>query len=463
MKNWMTRAAAIVALVATTAGVVAVGGSAAPTASAQTASQLGAGGEYHPLTPTRIHDSRVPSLDVAPTGKKPTSSGGSTYSIPVLGEGGVPATGSDVLAVVVGVVVADATAKGNLALHPSGASAGTSSLVNFFPGRNVPNLAIVGVGPDGKIAAKITTPKNTSKVHVIVDVFGWFSTSSYSESGARLFPVGPNRLHDSREAGGALGTKQSRAIQVRGQGGVPNNSNVTGVMLNLTAINRQAGSRNTYVAVTPDAVPSGSSPSTSNINVVPNHVKASMVIVPIGSDGKVHLYNHSGETHVAVDVLGYMQTGVDPTSRTGRVIPLDAPFRVFDTRLAAFGSVPLAARSQENWSFKKFAESVMLGGTSVGEQSALIGNVTGTQLTRLYPTVPVTTYLSLYPGNAPKPNTSNLNVPEGENVPNMSMVSYGTVDENTGDSVPADPYVVQAYNHNGSMHYLLDVFAVVLK
>lgn len=463
MKNWMTRAAAIIALVATTAGVVAAGGSAAPTVSAQSASELGAGGEYHPLTPTRIHDSRVANLDVAPNGRKPTSPGGSTYSIPVLGKGGVPSNASDVLAVVVGVVVADTGAKGNLALYPSGASAATSSLVNFFPGRNVPNLAIVGVGPDGKIAAELTTPQANSSANVIVDVFGWFSTSSYSGSGARLFPVVPNRIHDSRETGGALGTKQSRSIQVRGQGGVPNSANVTGVMLNLTAINRQAGSRNTYVAVTPNRVPSGSSPSTSNINVVPNHVKASMVIVPIGSDGKVNLYNHSGSTHVAVDVLGYLQEGVDPTSRLGRVIPLDAPFRVFDTRLAAFGTAPLAARSQENWSFQKFAESVTLGGTPIGEQSALIGNVTGTRLTRLYPTVPVTTFLSLYPGDKPRPNTSNLNVPEGENVPNMSMVSYGTVDENTGDSVPADPYVVQAYNHNGSMHYLLDVFAVVLK
>jgi hypothetical protein len=461
MKNWMSRAVAVVALVAVSAGVVAVSGPGAPAVSA--ANELGAGGEFHPLTPTRIHDSRVANLDVAPKGKKPTSPGGSTYSIPVLGKGGIPANASDVLAVVVGVVVADPGAKGNLALYPSGAAAATSSLINFFPGRNVPNLAIVGVGADGKVTAKLTTPQANSRVNVIVDVFGWFSTSSYSQNGARLIPVGPNRIHDSRETGGALGTKQSRAIQVRGQGGVPNNANITGVMLNLTAINRQAGSRNTFVAVTPKGVPKGSSPSTSNINVVPNHVKASMVIVPVGSDGKIHLYNHSGETHVAVDVLGYMQTGVDPATRQGRVIPLDAPFRVFDTRLAAFGSIPLAARSQENWSFKKFADSVTLGGTPIGTQSALIGNVTGTQLTRLYPTVPVTTFLSMYPGDKARPNTSNLNVPEGENVPNMSMVSYGTVDENTGDSVPPDPYVVQAYNHNGSMHYLLDVFAVVLK
>jgi hypothetical protein len=463
MKNWTGRVIAIAALCAATLGVVPLGGAATPAVEAQANAALGSGGEYHPLTPTRIHDTRVAGLDVAPKGKKATSPGGSTYSIPVLGKGGIPADASDVLAVVVGVVVADPEAKGNLALYPSGASAGTSSQITFFPGRNLPNLAIVGVGTGGAVTVKLTTPQASKKANVILDVFGWFSTTESGNRGARLNPIGPNRILDTRETGGALGTKTSRALQVRGKGGVPNSAAVTGVMVNLTAINRQSGSRNTYVAITPNPVPAGSSPTTSNINVVANHVKATMAIVPVGADGRIHLYNHAGNTHVAVDVLGYLQTGVDASTRAGRVIPLDSPFRVFDTRLAAFGSVPLAARSQENWSFQKFAESVTLGGTPIGGQSALIGNLTGTQLTRLYPTQPVTTFLSLYPGDTKLPDTSTLNVPEGENVPNMAMVGYGTVDANTGDSVPADPYVVQAYNHNGSIHYLLDVYAVVLE
>jgi hypothetical protein len=449
MKSWIGRFAAVVALGAATIGALPVVSPSGAPASAQ-ATALGAGGEYHPLTPTRIYDSRTPGI-----GKRATSPGGSQFSVPVLGKGGVPSNPDDVLAVVVGAVVADPEAKGNLAVFPKGSAAGTSSLVNFFPGRNVPNLAIVGVGDNGAITAKLTTPKANARAHVIFDVFGWFSTSASGNRGARLTPVGPNRILDTREQGGALGTKQSRTLQVRGQGGVPDNANVTGVMVNLTAINRQSGSRKTYVALTPERVPAGSSPTTSNVNVVPNHVKATMAIVPIGPGGKIHIYNHSGNTHVAVDVLGYLQTGQAADGRAGRVVPLDAPFRVFDTRLNAFGNAPLAARSAENWSFKNFAESVTLDGAPIGAQSALIGNLTGTELTRLYPTVRVTTFLSMYPGGKPRPNASTLNVPEGENVPNLAMVGYGTVD--------ADPYVSAAYNHNGSIHYLLDVFAVVLK
>lgn len=468
MKNWTGRLVAVAALCVATIGAATVGtvsfdAPGAPTVNAQTTA-LGAGGEYHPLTPTRIHDSRVAALDVAPKGKKPTSRAGSAYSIPVLGRGGIPAAANEVLAVVVSVTIVEPTLPGHMTVYPTGAPAGTSSLVNFLPGRNVPNVAIVGVGTNGGITSKITTGRGNGAAHVLVDVFGWYSTSSSSNRGARLNPTDPDRIFDSRVTGGPLGTGQKRAVKVRGTAKVPNDPTVTGVMLNVTMVNQRPTSRSTYVSVTPTAVPAGRRPSTSNVNVIPGQIKATMAIVPIGADGRIHLYNHSGQADVVLDVLGFLKEGAGADTRAGRVIPLDAPFRVFDTRLAAFGGVPLAARSAENWSFKKFADSVSLGGTPVGAQSALIGNLTGTQLGRLYPTVPASTYLSMYPGDSPsRPNTSNLNLPEREDVPNMSMLKFGTVDANTGDTIPPDEYVVQAYNHDGSLHYLLDVFAVVLK
>ncbi len=462
MKNWMNRAAAVIALVAVSAGVVMVGGPVAPSAVAQSPG-LGAGGEYHPLTPTRIHDSRVPGLDVAPTGKKPTSAGGSAYSIPVLGRGGVPSTASDVLAVVVGVVVAEPQRAGYMAIYPTGSGAGTSSLVNFQAGRNVPNLAILAVGDAGKVTIDVTTPAGNSKAHVIVDVFGWFSTSSSADRGARLHVTDPDRIFDSRETSSRIGAAQSRSVKVLGTPKVPNDPSITGVVLNITAVNERPGSRDTFISVTPDAVPAGTQPTTSNVNIVRGQIKATMAIMPIGADGNVHIYNSAGDADVVLDVLGYMKEGSAADTRTGRVIPLTAPFRVFDTRLAAFGNVPLGPGRAENWSFKKFADSVMLNGSPVGEQAGLIGNLTGTRLQRYHPTVPASTYMSLYPGASSRPNTSNLNLVENEDVPNLSLLKYGTVDANSGDSVPPDPYVVQAFNFGGYLHYLLDVFAVVLK
>jgi hypothetical protein len=136
------------------------------------------------------------------------------------------------------------------------------------------------------------------------------------------------------------------------------------------------------------------------------------------------------------------------------VIPLDTPFRVFDTRQAAFASTPLGFATKEEWSFKAFAESVSLAGVPIGSQSALLGNLTGTGLDPLFPGQSVDTFMTVYPGNGSPPNSSNINVTPGRSVPNMSLLTYGTV----GD----DPYSISAYNFDGTIHYLLDVYAVVL-
>ncbi|HSP29747.1 MAG TPA: hypothetical protein VLN74_14435, partial [Ilumatobacteraceae bacterium] len=245
-------------------------------------------------------------------------------------------------------------------------------------------------------------------------------------------------------------------LPIRGVNGVvPNSTNVTGVMVNVTAANNQPGSAATFLAVTPNATPPGVEPATSVTNVSVGQVKANMAIVPVGDDGAIRIFNRSGSTHVIVDVLGYLERGAPDTTRAGRVIPLEAPFRVFDTRQPAFGAAPLGFATKEDWSFKAFADSVLLDNAPIGAQSALLGNLTGTGLEPLYPGQPATTFMTLYPGNGAPPNSSNINVTPGRSVPNMSLLSYGTV----GD----DPYTIAAYNFDGSIHYLLDVYAVVLK
>lgn len=456
-RTWFKRLVLVATLGVATAGVLPPTLPAAPTASAES---MGAGGEFHPLTPQRIHDTRRGLNDVDKPGKKVTSASGSSYAVQITGKGGVPVNPNEVLAVVLNVTVADPGSRGNLAVSPNGSAAGTSSLVNFLPNRNVPNLAVVGVGTDGKVRVKLTTV-SSSRAHVIIDVFGWISTSSSSVTdGARLFPVTPGRIADTRRSGGALGRGQSLSVQVRGADAfdptvrdiVPNRGSVSAVMVNITAINRQRGSTPTNVSATP--VRQSGAAATSNTNVAAGAVKANMAIVPIGPDGKVHFRNNTGNLHLAIDVLGYFEA-VDNDAATGRIIPLDAPFRAFDTRAAAFGNVPLGHGSEEDWSFRKFAESVTLGNAVLDQQSALIGNLTGAKFRPLRADLPKSTYLSAYPGGKRRPTTSNVNVPQGENVPNMSLLTYGTAD--------GDPYVLQMYNNSGSIHYILDVYAIVLK
>jgi hypothetical protein len=195
--------------------VAAASSPATHVARAQT-SALGAGGEYHPLPPARIFDSRTGLNDVAPLGAKPTSPQGRTFDVDILGQGGVPAevggVNTDVLAVVANVTVVGSTLDGFLSIFPTGAAPGESSLVNFAPREAVPNLAVLGVGAGGRSTISLVTPAGAGSAHVLIDVFGWISTSQYSDaadSGARFVPVDPSRALDTRSVPTPAGGREA--------------------------------------------------------------------------------------------------------------------------------------------------------------------------------------------------------------------------------------------------------------
>ena len=196
----------------------------------------------------------------------------------------------------------------------------------------MPNLAIVRPGsPSGDLTIKLFTQNASATAHVVVDVFGWFSTSSNADHGARLVPIAPGRILDTRDGAGALGRAQSIELQVRGATlntgqTIGTGSDIVGVVLNLTGINTQADSIGTFLSVVPE-LPPGAIPTTSNVNLARGQIKPNMVIVPIGADGKIRIYNHAGEVHLAVDVAGYLTTTAPdgststPNDRTISTVP----------------------------------------------------------------------------------------------------------------------------------------------
>jgi hypothetical protein len=422
---------------------------------------LGAGGEFHPLPPARIYDTRDPLINtvVAPI---LTSPAGGFVDVQILGKGGIPSAATDVLAVVLNLTVTAPTHSGYLQAYPTGANAGISSIVNFAPGQNVPNLTVATVGADGKLTLRLSTV-GIGTADVVIDVFGWFSTSaSSSTDGARLMPVGPARVWDTREpsfngTGQPIGAGQFVKVPIRGADSqqpaitdiVPNDSNVVGVALNVTGVNTELNNVPTFISVLPED-PVGPV-RTSNLNLAQNQIKANLVIVPVTNiDGAIRLYNNSGNVHVAVDVVGYLLAGENPATRHGRVVPLSAPFRTFDTREPAFGNAQLGPGQAEAWSFSQFTASVTLGGQPIGNQVALLGNLTGTGLTRVFPGQPVSTFFTVYPSDVTRPFSSNINVTEGANVPNMALIKLGPTGE------------IRAFNNAGYIHYLFDASAVVL-
>jgi hypothetical protein len=461
----IARLVAATVLITGTGSIAVIGGSSPVRAAA--CSALCGGGEFHPLTPARIFDSRPATAinDAAPGPKLLAAPAPATFDIDLLGQGSIPADPLDVLAVVVNITVTDPGASGYLEAYGKGFRPDVrTSIVNFTPNQTVPNVAIVRPGVDGDLTIGLFGQSSTA--NVVVDVFGWFSTSNdtatASTGGARLIPTTPSRVLDTRDGTGVasvgpLGQKATIDLQILGVNGVNPPvtavvplTGVTGVLLNVVGITTEPGATSTYLSVVPDPLAAGQDPTTSNLNLGLNTIKANLVFVPVGKDGKVRIFNNQGLTHVVADVVGYMQVATDPLTRKGRVVPLTSPFRAFDTRVPA--PLALGPGQAEDWSFADFAGSVMIDQVAVGKQLGVIGNLTAAEVKRQYPTVFTRSFLTAYPSDAAsRPLSSNINSVEGQAVPNMAVLKYSDVNN-----------TVRVYNLAGYAQYVFDASAVVL-
>ncbi len=214
------------------------------------------GGEFHPLTPARIFDSRPAPLSINDTvqpGAKPLGAPApATFDIGLLGLGGIPANPADVLAVVVNITVTEPGANGYLEAYGKGAQpAVRTSIINFAPNQTVPNVAIVRPGADGQLTIGMFGQSGTAQV--VVDVFGWFSTSADSETaangGARLIPTTPSRVLDTRPgplginrpSGTPLAPKETLVLPIRGVDGI--NPPTTDVVPDFAQRHRRAAER----------------------------------------------------------------------------------------------------------------------------------------------------------------------------------------------------------------------------
>jgi hypothetical protein len=121
-------------------------------------------GEFRPVTPARILDTRTGA-----GGTLGKIGAASSIVLDVTGAGGVPASG--VAAVALNVTVTGGTASSFLTLHPSGTTRPGASNLNFVANQTVPNFVTVKVGADGNVRVY----NQAGSVHVIVDVAGWYA------------------------------------------------------------------------------------------------------------------------------------------------------------------------------------------------------------------------------------------------------------------------------------------------
>ena len=137
-----------------------------------TASGTGAG--FNPLTPVRILDTR--GINGTPVGAPIAPLGQTPLKLLVAGVGGVPLMSSTTppQAVVLNVTATDTVTDSGgsfLTVWPDLVSQPGVSDLNFRAGLTIPNLVVVKVGADGKIA--IANARGTADV--VVDIVGWYS------------------------------------------------------------------------------------------------------------------------------------------------------------------------------------------------------------------------------------------------------------------------------------------------
>ena len=363
------------------------------------------------LTPTRILDTRsglgAPRAKVGP---------GGTVSLQVGGVSGVPQHG--VTAVIMNLTVADETAGGYVTIYPSGTARPGASNVNFVAGQVVANDVSVPVGPDGKV----TLYNHSGSVDLIADIQGYQQAAASVPSGQFLAAgmTVPQRVLDTRTGTGAAARKIGPGGTVSFQ--LP--AHTSAIVMNLTVTGATAAS---YVS----AYPAGTArPGVSNIDFTAGQTVANQMTVPVGPNGKVTLYNHSGSVELIADIQGYYGSP-QPSAYQLNFTPT-APSRILDTR-AGLGT----------------AAGKVGAGKSIKLQ---VADPAATEAIRKYVLINLTSvdttsggFLTAYADGSSRPTVSNLNLAVGKAVPNLALVPIG-----------ADGYI-DIYNASGSVDVLADV------
>lgn len=210
----------------------------------------------------------------------------------------------------------------------------------------------------------------------------------------------PQRILDTRPSS-ALAPGTARTVPVAGQGGVPE-SGVAAVVVNLAVVTPKASG---YLS----AYPNPGKPTSSNLNFSAGRTIANLAVVPVASNGTIQLFNGSGgSAFVLVDVTGWFAptTGTGPT--TDDAFKPVGPTRILDTRgsaaIPAGGTARLVVRGQAG--IPAAAGAAVLNVTAIGAGAA--------------------GYLTVYPGTAGRPTSSNLNFATGQTVAGLTAARLGT-------------------------------------
>lgn len=315
-------------------------------------SPLGSSGDgYHPVTPTRICDTR-PANPSGLFGLEAQCNSGSLAAgvarpVQISGVGPVP---SGATAAVLNLTVIDPSGPGYAEIYPASSATPAVSDITFGARETLANSVVVALPASG-----VADVLSSAATDVAIDVQGYFTLGP--ATGDELVPVTPYRAVDTRSGSGCMGLAGSAmpgnrtisildaltgfACQSTSTPVIP--AGADAVVANLTAVATSASSPSDFVAAF-SSLPSGSDGaapvvSTSDIDLSvndPSYAISNLVVEPLSPSGMFDIYNFSGTIDLVVDIFGFFAP------------PLPAkPVDLLTGSSASF--VPNAGPSQEPW------------------------------------------------------------------------------------------------------------------
>jgi hypothetical protein len=337
----------------------------------------------------------VPPCRVADTRTTTPLTTGVQRTFQVTGLCGIPASAK---AVSFNATVVSPTGGGNLVFLPGNQTSGPfgHSAHNFDPA-NSPRanngfvrLATNGAGSINVVPIVTGSP---GQVHLILDVYGYFSEDATPAPGAQG-PLGfqtltPCRIADTR-TGAPIAVNTTRNFTVQGICGVP--AGAAAAPLNLSVISPTAGG---FALLFQAGVPPGMPVMNFNAGVVLTN-GARIRLAPTTPDVSVWYYSPvagAQSTHALIDVFGYFKSDAPLKYR-----PITA-CRAVDTRFADQGGPVLASPDARNFQIRGNC-GVPTSAKAVAVNITSVGSAGGGYLVA-YPsggTPPLASYLTFDPG-----------------------------------------------------------------
>ncbi|WP_202234632.1 PKD domain-containing protein [Actinacidiphila reveromycinica] len=203
-------------------------------------------------------------------------------------------------AVVLDLVETGATSNSYVTAYRPGDAVPTASNLNFGTGETRAAMVVVPVDTNGRVSLY----NNAGSVDLIASVEGVYvpfgpTTEPFNKP---LHPIAPVRVLDTRSGTGghkgALASGSTLQVRVGGTAGIP--SDVTGVLVNLTAVTPSANGHLT--ADDPDEF--NTSPGASTLNFMAGRTTAVLAYVPC-YEGRFTLHNAQGAVNAVADIEGY--------------------------------------------------------------------------------------------------------------------------------------------------------------